>query len=75
MEVSGRIQSQLTVPGAKIGSAVGLMRGHGTYLDGDTLCSSLAGLIVQTNKLIRVKPVKNRLCFIFNLLSLVTFYS
>lgn len=51
---------QLTVPGALIGSATGLMRGHGTYLQEDSLYSSLSGAIVQTNKLIRVKPVKSR---------------
>ena len=38
------------------------MRGHGTYLDpeADNLIASVVGAIVQTNKLIRVKPVKSR---------------
>uniref|UniRef100_A0A183CFG1 Ribosomal RNA-processing protein 4 n=1 Tax=Globodera pallida TaxID=36090 RepID=A0A183CFG1_GLOPA len=53
-------QLQLTVPGALICPAVGLMRGHGTFLQENALHSSLAGAVIQTNKLIRVKPVKSR---------------
>lgn len=75
-DTSGRSRLQLTVPGAVISSAKGflklifcknkvifwsLMRGHGTYLEGESLLSSLAGVVMQTNKLIRVKPVKSRL--------------
>nr|CAD2173980.1 unnamed protein product [Meloidogyne enterolobii] len=59
-DTSGRSRLQLTVPGAVISSAKGLMRGHGTYLEGESLLSSLAGVVMQTNKLIRVKPVKSR---------------
>lgn len=53
-------QLQLTVPGALISSATGLLRGHGTYLQEESLYASLPGTIVQTNKLIRVKPIKSR---------------
>ncbi|KAF7635017.1 hypothetical protein Mgra_00005615 [Meloidogyne graminicola] len=59
-DTSGRSRLQLTVPGALISSAKGLMRGHGTYLEGESLLSSLAGVVMQTNKLIRVKPVRSR---------------
>lgn len=52
------------------------MRGHGTYLEGESLLSSLAGVVMQTNKLIRVKPVKSRsgnfleFCWKFNFLKI-----
>lgn len=38
------------------------MRGHGTFLDnsGERILSSLSGAILQTNKLLRVRPVKSR---------------
>jgi exosome complex component RRP4 len=66
VDVAGRSDKvQLTIPGAKISSAAGLMRGHGTYLEGDSLYSSLAGVVVQTNKLVRVKPVRSRFSLAF----------
>ncbi|CAJ0952563.1 unnamed protein product, partial [Mesorhabditis belari] len=36
------------------------MRGHGTYLRGDELYSSLAGAVRQVNRLINVQSVKQR---------------
>ncbi|KAL3075779.1 hypothetical protein niasHS_012609 [Heterodera schachtii] len=51
---------QLTVPGAMICQEAGYMRGHGTFPHENALHSQLAGSVVQTNKLISVKPIKSR---------------
>lgn len=35
-------------------------RGHGTYIDGDKLIASVAGVVERVNKLICVRPFKTR---------------
>ena len=35
-------------------------RGHGTYVDGDKLIASVAGVVERVNKLICVRPFKTR---------------
>lgn len=35
-------------------------RGHGTYVDGDDLKASVAGVMERVNKLILVRPIKTR---------------
>jgi exosome complex component RRP4 len=35
-------------------------RGHGTYMEEDALTASVAGVVEQVNKLISVRPIKNR---------------
>ncbi len=36
------------------------MRGHGTYMKNDVLCSSVAGVVQRVNKLISVTPLKTK---------------
>merc|ERR1719187_1388755 len=50
----------LVTPGDLITTDTGFMRGHGTYLEGDKLQSSVAGIVERVNKLIRVEPLKTR---------------
>lgn len=37
-----------------------LNRGHGTYVDGDEVVSSVAGTVERVNKLITVRAVRTR---------------
>ncbi|VDK18184.1 unnamed protein product [Anisakis simplex] len=53
-------KDKLVVPGANVSSSHNFMRGHGTYLNGDELTASVAGVVEQVNKLITVKPIKSR---------------
>lgn len=50
----------IVTPGEVITSDTNYMRGHGTYQRGDTLVSSLAGVVHKINKLISVRPVRAR---------------
>ncbi|KAI1714209.1 KH domain-containing protein [Ditylenchus destructor] len=52
--------ADITIPGALVSSAQGYMRGHGTFAVEDKLYSSAAGTVEQVNKLVRVRPVKQR---------------
>ena len=52
--------AHLVTPGDLITTDTGFMRGHGTYLEGDRLQSSVAGVVERVNKLIRVEPLKTR---------------
>lgn len=47
-------------PGDVITEDTGYMRGHGTYVDGDKLTASVAGVVERVNKLICVRPFKTR---------------
>ncbi|XP_044180679.1 exosome complex component RRP4-like [Acropora millepora] len=47
-------------PGDVITEDTGYMRGHGTYIDGDKLIASVAGVVERVNKLICVRPFKTR---------------
>lgn len=40
-------------------------RGHGTYVDGDKLIASVAGIVDRVNKLICVRPFKTRYTNVF----------
>lgn len=51
---------QLFTPGEIITCQSGFMRGHGTYMEEDALTASVAGVVEQVNKLISVRPIKNR---------------
>lgn len=58
---SGGIESKHIVsPGDVITEDTGYMRGHGTYIDGDKLIASVAGVVERVNKLICVRPFKTR---------------
>ncbi|XP_064603009.1 exosome complex component RRP4-like [Liolophura sinensis] len=52
--------ANLVSPGDVITTDTGFMRGHGTYMEGDKLSASVAGLVERVNKLICVKPLKTR---------------
>lgn len=50
----------LVSPGDVITEDSGFMRGHGTYLQDNKLCASVAGMVERVNKLVSVKPFKTR---------------
>ncbi|XP_065092500.1 exosome complex component RRP4 [Ochlerotatus camptorhynchus] len=58
--LSGDSNPRLFTPGEVITSQQGYMRGHGTYMEDEDIKSSVAGVMVQVNKLITVKPLKGR---------------
>ncbi|XP_075979132.1 exosome complex component Rrp4 [Anticarsia gemmatalis] len=47
-------------PGEVITGMKDFMRGHGTYVEGDSLKSSVAGVMQKVNKLICIRPLKSR---------------
>uniref|UniRef100_A0A2M4AUY3 Exosome complex component RRP4 n=1 Tax=Anopheles triannulatus TaxID=58253 RepID=A0A2M4AUY3_9DIPT len=51
---------RLFTPGEIVTSQQGFMRGHGTYMEDESIKSSVAGVMVQVNKLITVKALKGR---------------
>lgn len=51
---------RLFTPGEVVTSQQGFMRGHGTYMEDENIKSSVAGVMVQVNKLITVKALKGR---------------
>ncbi|XP_039442907.1 exosome complex component RRP4 [Culex pipiens pallens] len=58
--LSGDSNPRLFTPGEVITSQQGFMRGHGTYMEDEDIKSSVAGVMVQVNKLITVKALKGR---------------
>ncbi|XP_055630527.1 exosome complex component RRP4 [Toxorhynchites rutilus septentrionalis] len=60
MLLSGDSNPRLFTPGEVITSQQGFMRGHGTYMEDEDIKSSVAGVMVQVNKLITVKALKGR---------------
>lgn len=58
--MSGDSNPRLFTPGEVITSQQGFMRGHGTYMEDEDIKSSVAGVMVQVNKLITVKALKGR---------------
>ncbi|XP_069697991.1 exosome complex component RRP4 isoform X1 [Periplaneta americana] len=51
---------RLYTPGEIVTCSTGYMRGHGTYMEESALTASVAGVAEQVNKLISVRPIKNR---------------
>uniref|UniRef100_A0A1I7YN80 Ribosomal RNA-processing protein 4 n=1 Tax=Steinernema glaseri TaxID=37863 RepID=A0A1I7YN80_9BILA len=51
---------RLVVPGVPICEGQGFLRGHGTFLDNETVKAAVAGTVHQVSKLVSVKPVKSR---------------
>ncbi|XP_059621241.1 exosome complex component RRP4 [Phlebotomus argentipes] len=51
---------RLYTPGEVITAQHGYMRGHGTYMEGDDIKASVAGVMEKVNKLICIKPLKSR---------------
>uniref|UniRef100_A0A670KJX6 Exosome component 2 n=1 Tax=Podarcis muralis TaxID=64176 RepID=A0A670KJX6_PODMU len=57
---AGERDKDLVAPGDTITTDPGYMRGHGTYLGGEKLIASVAGVVDRVNKLICVKALKTR---------------
>ncbi|XP_017491405.1 PREDICTED: exosome complex component RRP4 [Rhagoletis zephyria] len=51
---------RLYTPGEVVTGQFGFMKGHGTYVEGDDIKASVAGVMEQVNKLISIKPLKSR---------------
>ena len=49
--------SSLVIPGERLRSAEGLLRGHGTYEENGILYASIAGVVEVVDKLIYVRPL------------------
>ena len=47
-------------PGEKIVEASDHRRGHGTYIEGDTIYAAVAGVVERINKLVSVRPFRTR---------------
>lgn len=58
--LAGLEPKHIVSPGDVITEDTGYMRGHGTYVDGDKLIASVAGVVERVNKLICVRPFKTR---------------
>lgn len=51
---------RLFTPGEVVTAQQGFMKGHGTYVEGEEIKASVAGVMEQVNKLISIKPLKSR---------------
>ncbi|KAG6462989.1 hypothetical protein O3G_MSEX013583 [Manduca sexta] len=51
---------QFYTPGEVITGTQDFMRGHGTYVEDDSLKASVAGVMQKVNKLICIRPLKSR---------------
>ncbi|XP_055849531.1 exosome complex component RRP4 [Episyrphus balteatus] len=51
---------RLFTPGEVVTAQQGFMKGHGTYVEGEDIKASVAGVMEQVNKLISIKPLKSR---------------
>lgn len=58
--LAGLEPRHIVSPGDVITEDTGYMRGHGTYVDGEKLIASVAGIVERVNKLICVRPFKTR---------------
>lgn len=54
------INARLVSPGEVICEAEGFLRGHGTFLDGDNILASIAGVVETVNKFVMVRALKSR---------------
>lgn len=52
--------TSLVTPGELVTDETTWMKGHGTYTENDRIYSSVAGTIVQVNRLLSVKPLRGR---------------
>ncbi|KAL4709819.1 hypothetical protein ACJJTC_001273 [Scirpophaga incertulas] len=57
---SGAVLPRFYTPGEVISGMKDYMRGHGTYAEDDCLKASVAGVMQKVNKLICIRPLKNR---------------
>lgn len=52
--------NKLVTPGSIITHDTAFMRGHGTFSENETIYSSVAGVVERINKLISVRPLRQR---------------
>ncbi|KAI8324126.1 hypothetical protein GQ54DRAFT_257166 [Martensiomyces pterosporus] len=57
---STEFSSRIVTPGGVVTSDTAYMRGHGTFAENDTIYSSVAGVVERINKLVSVRPLKQR---------------
>jgi hypothetical protein len=59
---AGSLTALIVTPGDVITADAGFMRGHGTFVDGDSgeLVACVPGVVETVNKLIRVRPLRTR---------------
>ncbi|ORX72114.1 hypothetical protein DL89DRAFT_221418 [Linderina pennispora] len=57
---ASNIISRIVTPGTLITSDNAYMRGHGTFAEHESIYSSVAGAVERVNKLISVRPLKQR---------------
>jgi exosome complex component RRP4 len=55
-----KINARLVSPGEIICEAEGFLRGHGTFLDGNNILASIAGVVETVNKFVMVRALKSR---------------
>nr|CAG4648058.1 EOG090X09DD [Moina brachiata]SVE93120.1 EOG090X09DD [Moina brachiata] len=56
----GMEPKNFVTPGSIITKGTGHLRGHGTYMQDDSLYASVAGVVQSVNQLIYVRPLKTR---------------
>ncbi|KAJ2725349.1 Exosome complex component rrp4 [Coemansia sp. Benny D115] len=54
------LASRIVTPGSVVTNDTAYMRGHGTFAERDTIYSSVAGVVERINKLVSVRPLKQR---------------
>ncbi|KAI9006115.1 hypothetical protein BC832DRAFT_531011 [Gaertneriomyces semiglobifer] len=52
--------THVVTPGEVVTADTSFMRGHGTYTEGTTLISSVAGVVERVNRLLTVRPLRSR---------------
>ncbi|KAJ2770040.1 Exosome complex component rrp4 [Coemansia nantahalensis] len=58
--VAADVAARIVTPGSAITSDPAFMRGHGTFGEGATIYSSVAGVVERINKLVSVRSLKQR---------------
>ncbi|CAK9821764.1 Exosome complex component RRP4 [Anthophora retusa] len=59
--IENEVQPRIYTPGEEISSQLDFLRGHGTYVDDESILrASVAGVLEKVNKLVSVRPLKAR---------------
>lgn len=53
-------EENIVTPGQVLTGDLQFMRGHGTYIENDSLIACVAGKVERVNKLVSVRPLKTR---------------
>lgn len=57
---SSSTKRNIATPGSFVTSSKEFMRGHGTFVEEEDVMSTVAGTIERVNKLVSVRPVRQR---------------